>query len=133
MSMMLEATEQGLGSCWVGAFDEAMLCDILNIPDRARPMSVIVFGYADEEPPTPPRTVLESIVFLHAYACRVRDISYVVWDWSVMMEDYAKRGKKAIQKQVTNIKEILKNKLEKKKIEEEKKEENKPRNIQYKH
>ena len=55
MNMLLEATEQGLDSCWIGAFDEQMLRISLGIPDRAKPMMVITLGYADETVPTPPR------------------------------------------------------------------------------
>lgn len=34
--MTLAAVEEGLGTCWIGAFDEKKVKEILNIPDEIR-------------------------------------------------------------------------------------------------
>ncbi|MFO8016537.1 MAG: nitroreductase family protein [Candidatus Woesearchaeota archaeon] len=96
-NMILTATEQGLGTCWVGAFDDEMLSDAVGMPGRAKPMMVLTFGYADEKVPAPPRTVLESIVFLQSYGNKVKNVNMVLWDWSLEMEKHAKQGKEAVQ------------------------------------
>jgi len=110
MNMMLAATEEGLGTCWVGAFDETMMRLAVGIPDRARPEMIITVGYADEEVPVPPRTVLESLVFLHKYGNRMGDVNAVMWDWSLMMEEYAKGAKAVIQKKMGKLKETIEEK-----------------------
>lgn len=46
--MMLEATELGLGTCWLGAFHEDKVKDILNIPDAMRVVAVMPLGYPSE-------------------------------------------------------------------------------------
>lgn len=53
-NMLLKATELGVGSCWVSAFDETKLKVHLNIPDHIRPQSIVALGYADEVVPRPP-------------------------------------------------------------------------------
>lgn len=54
-NILLMAYSLGLGSCWVGAFDEDGLGNILNIPEDVRPVAIIPLGYPDESPIAPPR------------------------------------------------------------------------------
>jgi nitroreductase len=54
-NLMLLATELGLGSCWVGAFDEKEVARILNLPENLRPIAIISVGYPAEKPAVPPR------------------------------------------------------------------------------
>ncbi|MBI2147272.1 nitroreductase family protein [Candidatus Woesearchaeota archaeon] len=114
MAMMLEATELGISSCWVGAFDEMMLRVALNIPDRATPTIVLTMGYADEEVPEPTRTVLESVVFLQHYANRIKNENMVMWNWSLEMEKQLHEGKHGLKKRLEKVKKAVKEKLEKK-------------------
>ena len=44
--MTLEATELGLGSCWVGAFYEEQVKEILKIPNDVRVVELLALGYA---------------------------------------------------------------------------------------
>lgn len=53
MGMMLVAHENGLGSCWVGAFNEADIAAIVRTPAHLRPVAVIPVGYPSKIP-TPP-------------------------------------------------------------------------------
>lgn len=50
MNMMLVAHEFGLGSVWVGAFNEFEVFEILDLPDYLRPVAVIPIGYPAEVP-----------------------------------------------------------------------------------
>jgi nitroreductase len=60
--MILAAWELGIGSCWLGAFNEAEVKKILRIPDAVRVVAIIPFGYfANLEPPLP-RKQLDDIV-----------------------------------------------------------------------
>ena len=41
----LAAVELGLGTCWIGAFDEERVKEILNIPDELRFVGLMPIGY----------------------------------------------------------------------------------------
>ncbi len=47
-SMVLQATEEGLGTCWIGAFHEAVVRKILEIPPHIRVLVMTPLGYPDE-------------------------------------------------------------------------------------
>lgn len=65
--MILEATEQGLGTCWLGAYDEEKVRNVLGIPERIRVPAMFTLGHADEEPHQRPRKTLDSIVTHEKY------------------------------------------------------------------
>ncbi len=49
--MTLAAVELGLGTCWIGAFDEGKAKDILGIPEGVRVVELLPLGYpADPSP-----------------------------------------------------------------------------------
>jgi nitroreductase len=62
MGMMLVAHENGLGSCWVGAFNEADIRKILDIPNHLRPVSIVPVGYPAKIPYPPPRVSIKDAV-----------------------------------------------------------------------
>ncbi len=41
----LAAVEQGLGTCWIGLFDEQKVKDILGIPEQIRVVELMPLGY----------------------------------------------------------------------------------------
>lgn len=52
--MMLEAWEQGLGSCWVGYFNEEKVKAALGLPETVRVRDLLPVGYAaDNAVPAP--------------------------------------------------------------------------------
>ena len=81
--MMLAAHVQGLGTCWVGSFDEHLLGRLLSLPDTARPQVILTLGYPDEHPSMPLRKRLEAIVFLNSFGNRIRDIGFVLRDYNI--------------------------------------------------
>jgi nitroreductase len=60
--MMLAATEQGLGTCWLGAFDENAVKKILDVPDQTRVVAMTPLGYPDEVPAGRPRKDMSEVV-----------------------------------------------------------------------
>ena len=50
--MMLAAWEQGIGSCWVGAFDPSKIKEVLALPENIRVTALLPLGYPspDAEP-----------------------------------------------------------------------------------
>ncbi len=59
----LQATEEGLGTCWVGAFDEAAVKQILDIPPEIRVVELMPLGYPADQPKPKQRLALDEIVF----------------------------------------------------------------------
>jgi nitroreductase len=60
--LMLEATEQGLGTCWLGTFNETDVKECLGIPGHMRVVTVLPLGYPDEEPSSRPRKSFDQVV-----------------------------------------------------------------------
>jgi nitroreductase len=48
--MVLKATELGLGTCWIGWFDEACVKTILGIPPKIKISALLAVGYPKEAP-----------------------------------------------------------------------------------
>lgn len=46
--MTLAAVDQGLGTCWIGAFSQDEVKSILEIPERLKVVSLLTLGYPDE-------------------------------------------------------------------------------------
>jgi len=61
-NMVVAAWVQGVGSCWMGAFDEGKLRDTLNLPEDARIVGAVAFGIPAEEPRQPTKKPLGDIV-----------------------------------------------------------------------
>lgn len=59
--MVLKATELGLGTCWLGAFNPNLVKSMLNLPGGATVVAVMPLGYADEAPAPRGRKPLEEI------------------------------------------------------------------------
>ncbi|MCZ7396604.1 MAG: nitroreductase family protein [Candidatus Methanoperedens sp.] len=66
-NMTLMATSLGIGSCWIGAFEDEFLKNILHIPGRLEIIALIAFGYEIGKASVPPRLPLSSIVHYEAY------------------------------------------------------------------
>ncbi len=60
--MTLAAVEEGLGTCWIGAFDEKKVKEILSIPDYVRVVALLPLGYPSTVQPPSPRKSLNELV-----------------------------------------------------------------------
>ena len=58
----LAAYSLGLGTCWVGAFNEEEARKILEIPEGVRPVAIIPVGYPAEKPSARNRRPLNQII-----------------------------------------------------------------------
>jgi len=65
--LMLQAREEGLGTCWIGAFEEDKVKPILNIPDKVKVLALTPLGYPDEEPYDRGRKPLAEIISYDSY------------------------------------------------------------------
>ncbi len=67
--MMLEAVEQGLGTCWVGYFDPKLVSEAFNIPENQKIYNILPIGYvAEGHEPSPRHTdrlpISETVTYL---------------------------------------------------------------------
>ena len=65
--MILEAHELGLGTCWIGGFNEKEVKRILSVPENVRVVALTPLGYPAENPGQRPRKALEEIVCYEKY------------------------------------------------------------------
>lgn len=71
--MVLKATEEGLGTCWVGAFYEDQVKDILGIPKEIPIVELLTLGYMREPYPRhKDRLSFEEIVMYERWGGSVR-------------------------------------------------------------
>ena len=57
-NILLTAYSLGLGSCWIGAFKEDEIRQIINAPKEMRPVALIPIGYPNEAPAAEKQTGL---------------------------------------------------------------------------
>jgi nitroreductase len=48
-TMVLTATAEGLGTCWIGSFDEVSVKKLLEIPDHLRVVALLPIGYPKDK------------------------------------------------------------------------------------
>ena len=49
-NMVIAAWTLGVGSCWIGAFNEEKVKELLKIPDKWKVVALMPFGYPAEHP-----------------------------------------------------------------------------------
>ncbi|MCK4363525.1 MAG: nitroreductase family protein [Candidatus Aminicenantes bacterium] len=65
--LILQAQEEGLGTCWIGSFEEKEVKTILNIPENVKVLALTPLGYPDEIPRFRGRKILDEIVSYDRY------------------------------------------------------------------
>ncbi|MBM3146079.1 MAG: nitroreductase, partial [Chloroflexi bacterium] len=60
--LILAATNLGLGTCWIGAFDPKAARQILGIPEEVEPIVMTPLGYPNDQPRPKARKSLVELV-----------------------------------------------------------------------
>jgi len=60
--LVLAATDLGLGTCWIGAFDPIAAREVLGIPEQVNPIAFTPLGYPADQPPAKKRKNLDDLV-----------------------------------------------------------------------
>lgn len=91
-NMLLTANSLGLGTCWVGAFDEDSIKNILGIPQKLKPVALITVGFPREfEKPTKTlRIPFENITFIDKHGKDFPWIHDYGTDWKYKLEPLEK-------------------------------------------
>jgi nitroreductase len=61
-NMLLVIVDFGLSSCWVGAFNENMVVDIMGLPSYVRPVAILPVGYSDTIPGSSSRIPIDDLI-----------------------------------------------------------------------
>ncbi len=65
--LILAAADKGLGTCWIGAFDEDIAKSALGVPDGIRVVASTPLGYPAEDPDPRPRRSMEDVMCSDKY------------------------------------------------------------------
>jgi len=60
--MTLAAAEEGLGTCWIGAFNQEEVRKILKIPEKYKAVILLPLGVPDDEPAVKSRKKLWELI-----------------------------------------------------------------------
>lgn len=60
--ILLKATDLGLGSCWIGMYDETAVKQVAGLDDRYGVVAMVAVGHAADEPVPRPRLPLEELM-----------------------------------------------------------------------
>ena len=60
--LILAATDAGLGTCWIGAFDPVAAREVLGLPDDVEPIAFTPLGYPADQPKPKKRKPLSELV-----------------------------------------------------------------------
>lgn len=97
-NMLLAAHDIGLGACWVGAFDEEKIKDVLGCPADTRPQAVIPIGYPAEAPQKPNKFPIEIVSYNRRWRGRIYDVDKLVYGiYSPKTERVLMKGVEAIK------------------------------------
>jgi nitroreductase len=107
-NMLLEAHSLGLGSRWIGAFEEEMVKRLLGIPEEARPQAIIAIGYPKEIPHKPPKIPLESLVYFNSWRNRLRDPAKYMRYYSSIIQRKLKSAQESLKKPLASLLEKAK-------------------------
>ena len=90
MNIITAAEFLGLGSCWVGSFNEDELRNVLVIPEHVNIHAIIALGFPDESPPRPPKPAVNTVVYLEKWWSKRKFPGYGFYS-----ENVVKTAKKA--------------------------------------
>jgi nitroreductase len=65
--LVLAATDRGLGTCWVAAFDPAVAREVLGLPGDVEPLLFTPLGFPADEPHAKERRPLAELVHLESW------------------------------------------------------------------
>jgi nitroreductase len=60
--LILQAQEEGLGTCWIGSFEEKEVKSLLDVPEHVKVLALTPLGYPAEMPEFRGRKSLEKII-----------------------------------------------------------------------
>ena len=66
----LQAVDLGYGTCWIGAFNEFLVKELLGVPEEKKVVICMAFGVPKMTPPARGRKAIEEFLYLDSYGHR---------------------------------------------------------------
>lgn len=66
-NMVVAAWSLGVGSCWIGAFDEEKVKQLLNVPKQWKVVALVTFGYPAEQPKPKKKKQIEELFGFNSF------------------------------------------------------------------
>jgi len=76
-NILLTATSLKIDSLWIGSFDEKKVSEMLNLPEKYVPLSVICLGKRYKEPSKIPQREIQDRIYLNKFSENKHDLSYL--------------------------------------------------------
>ena len=67
MLILLSAVNEGIGACFVGAFEDNKVSEILELPKDVKPIGIMCIGYPAEKPEKLKRIDVKALVHYEKY------------------------------------------------------------------
>ncbi|MBW2992299.1 nitroreductase family protein [Candidatus Woesearchaeota archaeon] len=103
-NMLLAAHNLGLGSCWIGAFDEEKVKTILGCPAETRPQVIIPVGYPAETVEKPNKYPMEIVTYRRYWRGRIYDVDKALGMYSPKVEKVIGKTVETIKKAPEHVK-----------------------------
>lgn len=110
-NLMLKATDLGLSTTYISAFEEGMLKREFKIPDNMRANAIIPVGYADENPRTKHLHSIDTMTYFESYGDTVEDWDEAFYEWSGLMKKHSDKIISKIKKGSKSLKEKISEKF----------------------
>ncbi len=68
--MALQAVEEGLGTCWIGAFNQDEVKKVLEIPEECKVVALMPLGFPADKPRPKSRKEMKEIVSYDSFKSR---------------------------------------------------------------
>ncbi len=102
-NMMLMAQSLGLGTCWIGAFEEDMVRRLCNIPSDVRPQAILTIGYSDETPEKQPQYPLTMRFYFENWGSKIENVSRLFHEHSVEIKKAMDSGKGILKRAAEKV------------------------------
>ena len=66
-NMVIAAWTLGVGSCWIGAFNEEKVKELLKIPDKWKVVALVTLGYPAEQPKQRKKKAVEELFSFNSF------------------------------------------------------------------
>ena len=108
-NMLIAATDLGLGTCWIGAFEEDKIKSAFTIPADVRPQAIITLGYPDETPEDRKLLPIENVVYFNRFGMRIEKLHIVFRDYAIEWQKQGQRAKSRLDSTLRKIRERISN------------------------
>ncbi|MBS3112561.1 nitroreductase family protein [Candidatus Woesearchaeota archaeon] len=106
-NMLLMATELGLSSCWIGAFNEDRIKSLLLIPENVKINIILPIGYSNTKPEEKHMLDIKELFYYEEWGIKIKNIHKIMGIETATFKDIILKGKELINLTSQKISETL--------------------------